>query len=422
MALALFLMVGLTPNLGRSAEHLAASSSFQAGQKAFEAGKYQEALTLFNQARAAGLDKPALYHNIGVCAYKLGRYEEARQAFLQAATFAQMAPLASYNLALVADKQGDPEAAMAWLKKSLATADKKDRKLVLLAQTALSRIESRQGKKGPWMGFVSLGLGYDDNVTMVENNDLQLASEEGDSFTDLFAFARTPFWGDSAGQGPYLQGSLSIRDYTDLHEYDTGALQLEGRYRHNSGDFQLEGGAAYNYVYWDHGGYSQSPLFILQARRFISDSSFFRLAYQYAYLDMLHSDYDYLQGSQQRATAEFSTPTGPSRLLLGYSLEENHRRDKEFSPRRHLFRVTLELPPLARVTALVAASYRHSTYDLAGSHERNDDRYETSLRLGYALTQKWEASALIRHTNNNSTHALYDYSRTVTSISLGYSF
>ncbi len=407
---------------GVRAENPPASSSFQAGKKAFQSKEYDQALTLFKQAEAAGLDKPALFYNIGVCSYKLGLYEEATKSFLRAATFPKMAALAYYNLAVVAEKQADLDAALSWLQKSLNSAGPRDDKLVLLAQTALSRIRSRNDLSDHWTRYAALGIGYDDNVAMLDSDDLELISAEEDSFADLFAFMRSPLLGSSVSQGPFLQGSLALRDYTDLNNYDTGSLRLEGRYRQKAGGFQLEGAGGYSYLFWDHSGYSQSPLFSLQAKRFIGGTSFYRLRYEARYLDILNSSYDYLRGWQQRATVEYAARTERYRLILGYSLEENDRHDQESSPRRHLLSAALEFQPLASFSITLAASYRDSFYDQSGRDDRNEDRYETSLQLNYSLSKNWELSGRYLRTINISTSPLYDYTRNMTSISLGYSF
>ncbi len=419
---ALLLFSHLTPAWALGAENTPASTSFQAAQKSFQAKNYQQALTLFKQARAAGLDKPALFYNIGVCSYKLGLYEEATNAFLHTATFPKMAALAYYNLAVVAEKQNDPDAAISWLEKSQTSAGEQDEKLLLLAQTALARIQSKQGLTDNWIRYVSLGFGYDDNVSMVDSADLELTSDEEDSFTDVMAFVRSPLLGDSATQGPYLLGGLSFRDYTALNEYDTGSLRMEGRYRKKNRGFQLEGAAGYSYVFWDNSGYSHGPLISLQAKHPVGDASSYRLRYEGQHLKMLNSTFDYMRGWQHRTTAEFSTKFKSSGLIIGYSLEANERRDKESSPRRHLISAAVELHLVERLTINVGASYRASTYDIAYSEDRTEDRYEASLLLNYTLSKKWDLRARASRTVNISSSSPYDYSRNLTSISLGYTF
>ncbi len=420
--LALLLFSHLSPSIALGNKTPSGSSSFQAAKKSFQAGDYEQALSLFKKAQKAGLDKPSLYYNIGVCSYKIGLYEEATKAFLQTATFPKMAALAYYNLAVVAEKQADLDAALSWLQKSIASAAEDDEKLLLLAQTALSRIQSKHEQAEQWTRFAALGIGYDDNVSIEANDDLELTSEEGDSFTDAMAFFRSPLFGKAASQGRFLQGSMSFRDYTDLDDYDVGILQVDGRYRIRAGGFHIEGGGGYSYLYWDDDSYSQSPLFSLQAKRSLSETSSYRLRYAAKYVHILNSSYDYLQGWQQRATMEFLHRSERYRLLVGYSLEVNDRDDRDLSPRRHLLSAQLGLYPVDRLTLTLTASYRDSYYDQAGSSDRNEDRYEASLLCTYTLSPKWEVRGSYSHTINISSSPLYDYRRSVTSIAVGYSF
>ncbi|MEN8258402.1 MAG: tetratricopeptide repeat protein [Thermodesulfobacteriota bacterium] len=404
------------------AENISPSSSFQQGQTSFKKGDFAQALSLFKQAQAEGLNKPALFYNIGVCAYKLGLYEKAKEAFLQTATFPKMAALAYYNLAVLAEKQGDSGSAISWLKKSIATAGSKDSKILLLSKTALSRILSRQGLLDSWTSYSALESGYDDNVSMIEGDDLELNSEEEDSFADIFTFVRSPFLGNSVSEGPFLQGSLSFRDYTELNEYDVGSLRLEGKYRKKAGTFHLEGGTGYNYVLWDDASYSQSPIFNLEVKRPLGHALSVRLRYEAKYQDILNSQYDYLQGWQHQATTEFSARHGAHSLVAGYSFEENDRRAKDSSPRRHLIKARIELYPVDKFYITLAASYRDSVYDLTSSPDRSEERYEASLQLGYTLSKKWRLAGRYTHTVNISNEDLYEYRRNVTSLIVGYTF
>lgn len=403
-------------------QDLTPSAYFTAAQNSFKAGDFKQALVHFKQAHKSGLHKPSLFYNIGVCSYKLGLYEEAKQAFLETATFPKMTALAYYNLAVVAEKQGDHATAISWLRKSLREARERDTKLILLAETALSRIRSSHEMITGWLRYGALDFGFDDNVSMVESEDQDLTSDEEDSFTDLFAFARTPLLGNSSSQGPFLQGNVSYRDYTDLNDYDVGSLRLEGLYRQKSRGFQVESGAGYSYVLWDGSGYSQGPIFTIQAKHPLGAVSSYRLRYDGQYFDILNVEYENLKGWSHRATAEFSAQLKSSNLILAYSLEENDRNEQQSSPRRHLISASLELYPAEHFSLTIASSYRASTYDEPDTSERNDDRFETSLLLSYTSTQKWGISGRFSHTNNSSTLPLYDYQKNMASISLNYSF
>lgn len=415
----------LIPVAVLSKENLSASTAFKAGQQCFQTGEYEQALAFFKKAQAAGLDKPALFYNIGVCSYKLGRYENAIEAFRRTATFPKMASLAYYNLAVIAEKQEDADAAIAWLKKSLATAGQgeEDKRLSLLAQTALSRIQKKQGGARTWTRYAALGVGFEDNVSMVESDDLNLISEEGDFFRDVFGFIRSPLlYGDSATGGLFFRGDLLLHDYADLNEYDTGTLRVEGWYQGNVGGLQLEGGTGYSYMLWDHSGYSQSPSFALQAGHPLGEKFFGLLRYEAKYYDMLNADYDYLRGWRHRVTTEFSTGSDRYRFKLGYTLEENDRAEQDYAPRRHLIQAALEMHSADQINIHFSVSYRDTTYEISGDNDIDEARYEVSLFFSYGLSQNLELSGRACHTDYDSNSSLYDFSINMASISIGYSF
>ena len=54
---------------------------FQAGVKAFQEGKYEEAVSYFQQASEEGEDKPQLNYNLGAAYFKTGQYERSEKEF-----------------------------------------------------------------------------------------------------------------------------------------------------------------------------------------------------------------------------------------------------------------------------------------------------------------------------------------------------
>jgi len=223
--LAFFLVVLILFSQEVRAENRPESSAFQAGITAFKQGNYEGALDFFQQAESLGFAKPSLYYNIGVCCYKLGRYQEAEEAFRKTATFPQMAPLAYYNLGVVAEKQSDHPKALYWLQKSYDTAEADDVNLRVLAANALGQIKGKTDSSA-WASYVSLGLGYDDNVELVTDSDVLQASNMDDWFLDMYLFTRRQFAGDSKESGSYFQSSISYLKYADVKEYDTGSADL----------------------------------------------------------------------------------------------------------------------------------------------------------------------------------------------------
>jgi len=419
--LAFFLVVLILFSQEVRAENRPESSAFQAGITAFKQGNYEGALDFFQQAESLGFAKPSLYYNIGVCCYKLGRYQEAEEAFRKTATFPQMAPLAYYNLGVVAEKQSDHPKALYWLQKSYDTAEADDVNLRVLAANALGQIKGKTDSSA-WASYVSLGLGYDDNVELVTDSDVLQASNMDDWFLDMYLFTRRQFAGDSKESGSYFQSSISYLKYADVKEYDTGSADLALFYWKQAGSYQLEGGGGYYYSILDGQSYEQSPMISLQAKRPLWESTYVRLRYRLNYLDVLDSDYDYLTGWRHRTMAELSRRWGAYYGYLSYTLELNDRDDDDYSPTRHLFAAGVDMRPLDNVGVNLYVAYRSSQYDIESFDDRDEDRFDSILSITYFLVNGWEISCKLEHSHNESNYDSYDYTRNAVTLFLARSF
>lgn len=403
------------------AENRPESSAFQAGIAAFKQGNFESALHYFQQAESLGLEKPSLYYNIGVCCYKLGRYQEAEEAFRKTAAFSQMAPLAYYNLGVVAEKQADHDKAVYWLQKSYDTAEADDVNLRVLAANALNQIQGKTAPS-PWAGYVSLGMGYDDNVELVPDSDFLQASNMDDWFLDAYLLARRFFAGETKSSGSYFQSSLSYLKYAEVDEFDTGTADLGLFYWKQAGSYQLEGGGGYYYTIIDGQSYEQSPMISLQARRSLGEATDLRLRYRLNYLDVLDSEYDYLSGWRHRTMAELSRKWGSYYGYLAYTLELNERDDEDYSPTRHLFGAGLDMKPLDNIGINLYAGYRTSQYSIASLEDRDEDRFDAILNLTYFLVSGWEIICKLEYTNNESSDDSYDYTRNAVTLYLARPF
>lgn len=392
-----------------SAQPVGSSDLFSQGADAAKQGNHEQALALFRQAESAGLDKPSLYYNIGVSAYKLGRYSEAEKAFLQTAAFPRMASLAYYNLGIIAEKQADHEKAIYWLRKSSAGAAQGDEKTRLLAEYALGRIKGKE-PVAVWSKYVSLGLGYDDNVELIATDLLQ-ASNQDDEFLDLFVYLRRPFLHPAADTGSYLLSSFSFLKYAGLTEYDTGSANIEYYYWKKISSLLIEGGGGYQFTLLDGSSYEQSPLLSIQAKYFLNPETWLRLRYRADYHDVLEEDYEYLTGWRHRMQAELSRRWGKVGTSLSYTVELNDRDDKDYSPTRHTAAAGINLKPLEKLDVNFNISYRDSDFDLTALQDRDEDQFNSSVELLYFLVDGWELSCRYQYTDNQSNDDYYDYTR-----------
>ena len=195
-----------------------AESRFTEARTAFEAENFSEALTLFEQALALGLDGPAIHYNIGVAAYRSGDLARAERAFLEVARTPAMAALANYNLGLVALQRGDEKAARAWFER--AARDGTDERLAALARRRLEGLSAAPAP-GAWSLYARAGAGYDDNVALRSESLDTSASGEEDAFAELLLSTSYSF-----GQAWRADAAVAWLDYTDLDEFDQSAFSL----------------------------------------------------------------------------------------------------------------------------------------------------------------------------------------------------
>ena len=94
----------------------------QQGRQAFEAGRYEDALSAFEQAKKERPNDPAVEFNRGDALMKLGRYDEAQKAFQQVAEAngqPELRQKATYNLGNVHAMTGNTREALKAYRRAL---------------------------------------------------------------------------------------------------------------------------------------------------------------------------------------------------------------------------------------------------------------------------------------------------------------
>jgi len=384
-------------------------AAFDSGKLSFRQGDFAAALAWFEQARAAGLGGPAVYFNIGVCHYKLGAYAPARTAFEQVAKVPSMAALAHYNLGLVALKLDQSERAVEHF--TLA-ARSGDTKLRALASYQLDRLRPEPEYAAPsrtveWVAFASLQAGYDENVALV-NEDLPTAGDQVDStFSEVFAaLSGRRLWGSGFG----LDGSAYLSSFADAGAYDQVALRLGGHYRHDGETFWAEFGAHYASATLDSDVYEQKWIASARLRWPLGGGSYLEGLLSHEQIEAGAAQFEYLEGSRQKATLRGVQQWGRYALRGDYTYEANDRLDAGVSPQRH--RVDLRCSARVGSAWLVelGASWRDSRYD-----ELQPAREETLLTLGlrvnWDLGDAWQVYAEYNQGDNDSSDDNYTYQR-----------
>jgi len=396
-------------------------SPFQQGLEAFRAGDYAAARDRFEAARAAGMDKPALFYNLGSAYYRLGQYRKARDAFGRLTDDPGIAPLAHYNLGLVARKLDQPATARRHFRIAYRTSD--DPKIQRLAGEALDREE----ESDPLAGVASVGLGYDDNVTL-DPDEIVATSDTDDFFLQALAGGSYQLRG-TREEGLQLKGSILHLDYFDIDAFDQTFLRLGPEWDTRAGEWAIDLAAYGDLIYLDGEPFEWIATGEVDGRRPLAGDHALRLRYRLSYLDG-QSPYGYLTGVRHRAEAEWRYDDGTREARAGYELEYNDREDfskgttfTSVSPTRHELNLRAGREWAEAWEAKVRAAYRFSRYHdpsdvVGGTTTRQDTRLRARAALSRELPWELRAFAEYQFTDNDSNIDAYDYTANVYTLGL----
>ena len=410
---AAFLLLSVVPL--RPAAAVDGAQAFEQGIKAFRAGDFPAALRAFLEARRAGLDTPGLHYDLGATYYRLQRYPEAEDEFQGLARDREWAALALYNLGLIAQRTGRGQQAIEYFSRAQLTTN--DRDLSALAGTALARL----GAPPPRTGAVaSLAGGYDSNAALTQDPTAAGISHQGDSFVEALASASHRLSGDAA-RASYAYGGLLLRKYRDLTQFDTTGLRAGLSYETDSGRLQTSVGGNLDTAYVGGGRLARGATLDVQAR-LRTDAGDVRGRYQFGTIRG-GAGYEYLDGWEQRFTADAGFALASWLVRIGYQLELNNRRDLQqgtdfssASPTRQSLYATAALGSFAGWRTDARGEYRVSRYNdpnVVNGVEvtRKDDRAGFALRASRRLTGLWRAFIDYSYYRNQSNLDTYDYSR-----------
>ncbi len=393
------------------------------GVAAFRAGDYQAALQLFLDALAAGLDTPGLRYDLGATYYRLGRYAEAEREFQALAPDPRWAPLAHYNLGLTAQRAGRPQQAMEYFEQAYRTTT--DPNLRTLAATAFERLGGAPPSPQT-SAVISLAGGYDSNATLSPDAAAVGVSHQGDRFVEASAAASHRLAGNTE-RGWFAHGSLLLRKYGDLSQFDVTGSRAGLSYERDSERVQTGVAAYVDTAYIGRDRLEQVASIDAQTRWRLDTGGELRGRYQFGHIAG-GGGFEYLEGRQQRLSADAGFTLASALLRVGYQLELNHRRDlqqgSEFfsaSPTRHSLFATVALRNVGGWQADARGEYRVSRYGdpnlidggALGTLEvtRKDQRYGFALRANRSLTPLWRAFVDYSYYRNQSNLDTFDYSR-----------
>lgn len=376
-----------------------AAQLFRMGGAAFEKEDYAAALEAFESAARAGLAGPAVNFNIGVAAFRLGRYERAKAAFIETARTPAMAALAHYNLGLTARRSGDSRAAVRWFERAEQEAG--DERLRALASDQLAALPSPADRT--WVGYASLGAGYDDNVALVSDSSVIGVSGVDDSFAEGQLALSVPL-----AQSWRLDGSIAALDYQDLDRFDQFDAQGGARYRLLAGPWATDIALRLAYTTLDGEGFENKRMLALQTAGNLSGDWQLRAHYRFSDIDGMN-EFTGVGGHRHEADVRLGWTRGPWDLGVAYGLDVGDHEDEALSATRHQLAFDLEHELNAFWTLAFDAALRHSHYDAAGNGE--EYRTEVALAITRLLSTRWRLVLQYAYADNDADIAGYNYDR-----------
>lgn len=452
----LFLFI-LATNTANSAQ---SDRYFDIGVKAAQRQQYQVALKAFLQAKSAGLNSPELDYNLGVVYYKLARFRDAGKQFRRLARDKGYSAVAFYNLGLVYLKLDNEDAAKNWFVKAYTNAD--DEKLKNLSRLALQRLHVDVPPKSSvakgWNGFISAGLGYDNNVSLVDE-ELGLSQSISDFYTELLAVANRMVWGE-AEKGVRFSASVDVLDQQTQQDYDYSQWHVGLTRLDDFGHWETRAGAGIDRTRFSGADFQQLVSVEFRALRPLSLQT--DLGLWYKYVDIQDQSpagiYSYLEGGRHLLRLRLTDTVKTVRLRYIYEIQVNDRADyssrlsrtvgnttqvstisRSYSPLRNSFHVVADMPLNKALTLKLDGQYRYSYYNNADTEQivevdatgntttlssttlqREDHRYKAGIGVEYLLAGDLELYSHYSYTKNDSNRPGSDYRRSLISAGLNW--
>ena len=371
---------------------------FSAGRSAFESQDYVQALASFEAAARAGMTGPAVHFNIGAAAYRAGRYERAEAAFIETARTPAMAALAHYNLGLIALRRGDKRSAARWFAR--AEQEAADERLRILAANQRDALPPAPERN--WVGYASLGAGYDDNVALVSDAAVLTVSGAGDAFAETQLAVSAPL-----AQPWRLDANLLLTDYVDLDAFDQLSMQGGARYQLQAGPWTNDAILQFAYSTLDGEGFENKRMLGLQASRELASGLRMLAGYRYSDIEGMNG-FTAISGERHEASARIDWRRGVWDLALEYGLESSDLEDAALSANRQ----ALSLDVGWRLNNLwflgLNAAVRASRYD---SEDMEEDELELASVLARELSPGWRLVLRYAYADNRADLAVFDYGR-----------
>lgn len=412
----------------------AQDSASNPGISAFNEGRYQEALVVFEQQEREGESTDALQYNIAVSLYRLQRYDEAKTRFLSLVDKAQWHVLVQYNLGLLAQAQGEHEEALRLFR--AGAQQQENERVASLAQAKVTQIETAPLAASPvvaapqvepkrFSGVISLSGGDDSNATSLANDLLETKSNAGDSFHEILLYGQYQLSG-TARNGLNVYGLGFDRAFNEFSRLDSRVIGGGLGYLKPLGKFQFETGLRFTRTSLDSEDVADQTQFSLGVSRQWSFGTL-NLDLRASRFDAA-APYSQIDGDQQQAEFGWRRSFGDFTFKTRYRYEENQRQNLQrggayasYSPTRNALLAQMRWQASTKLSTGLSAEYIESRYDGVNrlrdvdgtikQAQREGEQLKLNADIAYRLSPNWLLRAQYQLTDQSDNFDIYQYDK-----------
>ena len=156
-------------------------------------------------------------------------------------------------------------------------------------------------------------------------------------------------------------------------------------------------------------------------RRSTRGSSRIDLTLTYDESDEIDSQFAYIAGDRLQLGMRYTKTLTAARLAFEYRYSDDNRAGAGVSAERDWYRLSWRRRLGSDWTGDLLLEYRDSDYPVLTT-PRQEQRYQTGVRITRALGADWSIAIEYRYTNNDASDATYTYTRHRLSFGVGWLF
>jgi hypothetical protein len=296
--------------------------------------------------------------------------------------------------------------------------------------------------------LLSIGGGYDDNVTLSADLELLDFPASEDEFGEALVASQIQLRGNREN-GERLVLTGYIRRHEEIDEFNQSVAQASVFMDRKLGSWYTTAGIGGDTVYLDDERFTSSGTGTLEARHLLPYNSAFGLRYQGSYIDA-PGIFESISGQRHAMRGTLTNRYKIAQTQLGYEFEINDRKDLELddgqfysrSPQSHTVFLANATQLTRRLSLQPRIEYRHSRYPdddqrlflispateddpaVLGieDEQRRDNRIRAVMRAELLLTKSLFLHGQYEYTDNRSNYEEFKYERNTVSGGIGASF